>query len=209
MNLENLRNSQQLLLEDMIVKGYSQNYVQQIRYNIGLLLSSSRRWESYDDILKHYTETIADKRKRIKKKAILNVIASFDCYGTIPANKDAPMYFKHLSSYDFLNAEYKSLVDNYSSFADRNRKKETTIRNECWNFSSFLIHLQKLGRESLLDVMESDVLSVLTDLNGYPCKSASFCGQITAVFKKLAENDSECQRLLLYVPTMRKGKKNI
>lgn len=209
MNFENLRNTHMRLIESMITAGYSKNYIRSILRTVEIILSHSNEWQSYEDALKHFEQTAMSDGDFVVKKAWLNKIASFDYYGTLPVVREGKLYFPHLSSYDHLNAEFKALVDEYSAIADWSHKKSTTIRNECLNASSFLLSLQNAGCLAAAEVTEIDVLSVLTDASGYPNKSASYSKQITAVFKKLAEHDSEYRRILLFIPNIRKHRKNI
>lgn len=209
MNVKNLQSTYPRLLEFMTAAGYSRNYVRYIERAIELVLDSSANWESYDEILSLYTKEAISKKDYSKRKAVLNAIASYDNYGVLPGAQADAKYFNKISSYDYLNSAFKSLVDDYAASADRNHKKETTIRNECWNISSFLLSLQKSGACSLAQITEENVLAVLTDESGYPSKSASYSGQIASVFKKLAEHDLECQRILMYIPKMRRHRKNV
>ena len=209
MNVENLRSTYHQLLGFMTDTGYSKNYVRFIERTVEFIVDSSTKWESYDELLTFYSEEAISKKDYTKRKAVLNVIASFDYFGVLPGTRADAKYLHKISSYDYLNPVFKSLVDEYSANADRNHKKETTIRNECWNASSFLLSMQKSEIQSLEQITEEDVLAVLTDEFGYPSKSASFNGQITAVFKKLAEHNCECKRILLYIPKMRRHRKNV
>jgi len=210
MNVENLRNKYPQLIEFMSTAGYSRNYVQVVRQVVKFILSPDQQWESYDEILDYYEKIAISKKDSSKKKAILNLIASFDYSGIFPGERDKVTYFQKSISYDYLTPEFKSLVDYYYySNVDRKLKKETTILNECWNTSSFLLSIQKVGCHSLTEVVEDDVLSVFTDDSGYPTKSASYAKQVIAVFKSVAECNPECRRILLYIPAIRKHRKNI
>lgn len=209
MNVANLRNKHPQLEEFMSAAGYSKNYMQVVRQVVKFILSPSPQWKSYEEILNYYEKIAFSKKDLSKKKAILNLIASFDCNGIFPGERDKATYFQKSSSYNYLNPEFKNLVDHYYSNADRKLKKETTVLNECWNTGSFLLSLQQAGCYSLPEVTEDNILSVFTDDSGYPVKSASYAGQITAVFKCLAQWNAECQRILMCIPEIRKHRKNI
>ena len=209
MNVENLQNTYPQLVDFMYAAGYSKNYVQVVKQVLKFILSKSEQWQSYDEILDYYKKAAISGKDFSKKKAILNLIASFDCYGAFPGAKDKTIYFQKSSSYDYLNPEFKSLIDYYNANADQALKKETTIRNECWNTSSFLLTLQKAGYNSLTEITEDAILHVLTDDSGYPAKSASYVMQIIAVFRGAIEWSQECQRILLCIPVIRKHRKNI
>ena len=209
MDVENLRNKYPQLLEYMSAVGYSKNYVQVVRHMIEIFLSSSQRWKSYDAVLDYYEKTALNRKDLSKKKSVLNLIASFDCNDVLPRERNTETYFKSVSSYDYLNPEFQSLVDYYRSNVYRRLKKETTICNECWNVSSFLMCLQKSGCNSLKEATERDILAAFTDESGYPTKSASYAGQITAVIKHLSQWNVDCQKILMYIPAIRKHRKNI
>jgi integrase len=209
MSFERLRSKHMELIEFMKTVGYSKNYIRSITRTIEIVLSNSEKWKSYEDALNYFKQTAESDDDFTKKRVWLNKVASFDVYGTLPTNRKGKQYFRHLSSYDYLAAEFKSLVDRYREIADRRYKKPTTIQNECWNVSSFLLALQNTGCHSLSEITEDAVLSVLTNESGYPIKSATYAGQITAVFKKLAEESGDCQRVLLFIPSIRKHRKNI
>jgi integrase len=72
-----------------------------------------------------------------------------------------------------------------------------------------MLSLQNSGFHTSADITEDAVLSALTDDSGYPVKSASYCDQITAVFKKLAEQYDESVRILQYLPKVRKHRENV
>jgi hypothetical protein len=208
MNIDNLRNSSPKLLSYMTSAGYSRNYIRFIERAIEIVLDKDARWQSYDDILSVFTKDVS-KSEFSKRKAVINIVASFDYYDVLPCGRLNPSYFPHLHSYDYLNAEFKALVDEYFAIVDWSHKKSTTIRNECLNVSSFLLSLQNAGCRATEEVAEKDVLSVFTDASGYPNKSASYSKQIATVFKKLAEQNGECRRIMLFIPNIRKHRKNI
>ena len=207
MNTKKLQTKYPQLLEHMRITGYSKNYMQYISHFIGQILEA--KWKSYEEILNHYEKTAVSKRDSSKKKAVLNVIASFDCHDVLPGTQSKSKYFHRASAYDYLNQEYKDLVDKYSSNADTNHKKESTVRNECRNAGSFLMSLQKSGFGSLSSITGDAVISVLTDEFGCPSKSSSYSTQIIAVFKKLAEQNNECLRIMKLIPKIRKHRKNV
>jgi len=208
MNIDNLRNNYPKLLNYMTSAGYSRNYIRFIERAIEMVLDKNAQWQSYDEILSVFTKDVS-KSEFSKRKAVINTVASFDYYDVLPCGRANPSYFPHLYSYDHLNAEFKALVDEYSAIADWSHKKSTTIRNECLNVSSFLLSLQNAGCLAATEVTESDVLSALTDASGYPNKSASYSKQITTVFKKLAEHNGKYRHILLFIPNIRKHRKNI
>ena len=101
MNVENLRNKYPQLIEFMSTAGYSRNYVQVVRQVVKFILSPDQQWESYDEILDYYEKIAISKKDSSKKKAILNLIASFDYSGIFPGERDKVTYFQKSISYDF------------------------------------------------------------------------------------------------------------
>jgi len=208
MNVKNLQARYPVLITHMKAVGYSDGYIQQIYHEIRLIIEEPNRWASYEEIVENHEEIIHGKEKHGRLKAIINLIAKFDVYGILPRTGDDRSYF-HQGSYYQLNDEFKGLIDYYHSNANRNTKKETTIYNECHNTSSFLLRLQNNGYNSLEEITEDAILSLLTDDSGYPVRSSSYADYIIAVFRGAFEWNPECQRILLYIPSIRRRRKNI
>jgi integrase len=209
MNFENLRNQYQSLLEFMTTAGYSPHYIRAVRQTIERILSSPQRCKTYEELLERYEKAELSKSVLARKKAILNIIASFDCNGIFPGTQPRAGYFKNFSAYDYLNAEYKSIIDCYRLGVTASTKKESSIRTECYDASGFLLYCQRRGCATLAEMTEEDVLTFFTDDSGHTAKSSTYAFSIATVLKELAYSKEECQRISQYIPTIRRHRKNI
>ena len=208
MDTDHLRASYPALLDHMTSAGYSRNYIQVVRQELRLILENPERWESYEDILRYHQQALTNGKSLSQRKAILNLIASFDRYGSLPGEESGVSYFNS-GLYYRLTDEYRALIDFYQSHADRSRKKESTIHNESHNAAAFLFHLQESGYDSLESVTEEGVLALLTNAAGRPSRSASYAGQIFTVLNGSQGFSPHCLRISMMIPSVRRCRKNI
>lgn len=115
------------------------------------------------------------------------------------------------SNYYKLNAHFRNLVEQYRTEAGKTSKKFTTIQCEARNFASFLAHIQNRGALDISKVTQDMVVSRFADKDGYPNKSYSLRKQMVCVFKTCSPlyPQGECERILLYIPKLKKKRKNI
>lgn len=212
MNLENLREKHQVLLDHMRADHYAESYVCRIEKTIRqiLTLHGNSDIQSYQDVYLAYVNEGRNKLALKRYKSQIGVIHNFDVNGLYP-NRINRQTFLQTSNYYTLIPHFKKFVDDYRTEAGKTSKKATTIQGESRNVSSFLAFMQKKGATSLAAVDQKMVIGYFTDENGYPNKSYSLKKQMTAVFKtcSLLYPNGECERILSYLPKLKKRRKNI
>lgn len=209
MDTKNLQEHHQELIAHMQQMGYSQNYIQQIRREIRLILDNPDRWNSYEEIILSYEQQF-DTKKAGQSRAKVRLIARFDLDGKLPRDSDHPKDWSYYdNAYQHLNNEFSGLINYYRSNVDSGAKKETTIYNECCNTAAFLYQLQTNGISSLCQIDQDVIINSLINAEGLPSKSASYFGQILSVFRGSNGYSVECGRIAQILPVVRKRRKNI
>lgn len=209
MDIRNLQEHHHELVEHMHTVGYSANYIQQIRREIRLILEAPDKWNSYEEIMDFYSEQFP-KKKAATYRPKIGIIKRFDLEGKLPRDSStAETRQSRENAYFHLNEQFAGMIDYYEEHADSETKKAPTIYNECRNTASFLYHLQCNGITTLSQVDQKCILEVLTKADGSPSKSASYLTQLLAVFRSCGGYSSECNRIALLLPVMRKRRKNI
>lgn len=106
MDVQNLKQNHSKLINHMKEMDYSQNYIQQIRREIKILLESPNNWMSYEDFIKSYRiKYVGNHKEFIKKKAIINLIARFDLNGILPRD------LNNLKTHNRLRGAYEELKE--------------------------------------------------------------------------------------------------
>ena len=212
MNVQHLRERYPQLISHMKKSGYSGSYISRIKREIQRILFQAdvEGWKSYTDVYLSYTKSPRSSSFLSKKRTFLGVIENFETFGLNPWNQNKHRISKK-TAYNALSEEFKSLINHYCKSEKIREKKETTIRNESNNASTFLLALQKKGMDTLDKITEKGVLEIFTDQNGNLVRSCSYKKNVAAVFKACVSFFPQdlCGRVLSYLPALRKRRKNI
>ena len=209
MNINNLQENGQKLLDHMKTVGYSQNYIQQIRREMRLIIEGHDRWSSYEDIIKDY-ESIYDSAKAEKLRVEIRLIARFDLEDKLPRDEKNPRDRNYYNNaYSHLLPEFKELLDFYRANADYSLKKQTTVQSDISNTAAFLHSLQHKGIDSLAKIDESCITEMFLGEDERPVRSASYARHLRSVFKGAETYNDECKRIRLLLPEIRKRRKTI
>ena len=209
MNINNLQENGQKLLDHMKTVGYSQNYIQQIRREMRLIIEGHDRWSSYEDIIKDY-ESIYDSAKAEKLRVEIRLIARFDLEDKLPRDEKNPRDRNYYNNaYSHLLPEFKELLDFYRANADYKIKKQTTVQSDISNTAAFLHSLQHKGIDSLAKIDESCITEMFLGEDERPVRSASYARHLRSVFKGAETYNDECKRIRLLLPEIRKRRKTI
>ena len=208
MDLQNLRDTDPLLLSYMEAESYSKQYIQYIEKDILWIINESSHyaWRSYDDIYQTYVDKWSNKTTLNHKKRRLLVIERFDLESKMPNG------LKHAhksSAYDSLSAEFKDFIDTYRNLEGLGYSKKY-LKSTSYMVCSFLLDLQNKGINSFKSVTEESVLDVFSS-DGKICRSYNFKYTVEFAFKTCLSfyGDGICSRMLSYLPALPHIKKNV
>ena len=211
MDLQNLKEHHEELLSFMENNGYCSTYIRRFRDEINHILADagSHHWQSYQDIYLEYLKVPHSKDYLRNKRTIIGAPEQFDRFGRFPDGRHRHTLFER-GSYHLLEPEFQELIDFYRLHEKQRGKKESTIRGESLNTASFLYRMQEQGARSLDEVTEDAVLSFFVSEDGLLQKGCSHKKNISAVFKAgLKWKESQCRRILGFLPMLRETRKNI
>jgi integrase len=209
MKFDSLRETNCKLISFMQENEYSKSYISRIRTEIRHILANAENcaWSSYAEIRKHYESREFSAQSLSSKRRILNLIERFDTNGKYP---DGRLQGSRSSKYEYLNYEFKAIVDEYLVIAKSSGIKETTIDSRAHCVIGFLFHLQEAGCDSIDDISEKIVLSAFVSDCGTVLRRNSAKKSIAAVFKAcIPQNPKMFTELLLFLPQLKTARKNI
>ena len=211
MDLQNLQGHHGELISFMESNGYAEAYIQRFRLAISRILSEPdpKRWSSYTDIYRDYEKKSSSPNYLKQMRTVIGAIEQFDIYGRMPDARHRHTLFER-GAYHLLLPEFKALIDFYREQGKYSGKKGATITGESRNTATFLYHLQKQGATGLDDITEDAVLSFFIAEDGNLIRGASYKNNIMSVLKTCLKWDTvRCQRLISYLPALKKTRRNI
>lgn len=166
MHLENLRVNHPKFISYLKDNDYSVDFISRIRRMIKIILekSDSMGWNNYFDVFHHF-----EKKQRgdiVKNKTVIGAIMEFDLNGKYPDR--TPSGLAQRGAYYKLSPAFRLLVDRYKTAARNCGKKESSIKVESSNASSFLLRIQEAGINRLDDITEETVITLLLAKNSSP-----------------------------------------
>lgn len=214
MDLIKLFNTYDTLLTRMEQEGYSENYIKNVELEINWikrtphLFQCSSYVELYEERVNGGRKPVPSQERVYHKRSLFTLIQRFEENGEFPdRHKKTPLIKR--SAYSKLNKYYKGLVDGYKTYAIQNDHSENTIKKCISKASCFFLFLQDHGHCSLGTVTENTVLSFFTDEDGKLCKSRSYKRDIESVLAAGTHFSDEARKTRLYLPAIRKRRKNI
>ena len=199
------------LLSYLESDGYTQSYIRRIEEDIRWILKNegSRPWQSYIDIYNDRVLRSKSEQYKRNQRLAFGAIQQFDLYGEYPNRRIKNRLIKRGAYYQLV-PEFKELIDFYKQAGIEQGLKTDTINGNASAAASFLYAIQSKGLRSLDYIKEEDVLSFFLDDNGILSKSSGYKKQIAAIFKAgISWKESECRRILAYLPRIRPKRKNI
>ncbi len=191
---------------------YAETYVNRYKTTVSQITTnaSDHSWNSYGDVFLWYRSRPYKNSYLREIKAILGKLERFHLHGAYPdAKASKSSFWKKRASYYQLTLEYQGLVDYYCQAERQRGLAATTIYSGAHKSASFLLSLQNQGEDALKKVTEAGVLSCFYS-KGKTVRGASCSRVITAFFQVCASiNPVECQRIGVYIPTLRAARKNI
>ena len=211
MDFYNLKQNHQKLLAHLEKEGYTESYIRRVKENIRWIFKneSHKTWQSYLDIYYDRVQKSKSKLYQKNQRTAFGAIERFDLYGKYP-DRWTKYYLVKRSDYYQLNPEFKELIDFYKDYDKLRKIKDSTIKGNASNASSFFCFMQKRGMQSFDSITEEDVLSFFTDDSNNVNKCSSYKKAIASVLKAgVNRREKECQILLAYLPQIRPRRKNI
>jgi len=152
MNLENLRSNYSKLLKHLKDNGYSDAFGARVRRMIEVILAESqmRGWSGYYDVLRHYEAKSVSRDSIVKAKTVIGAIMEFDLNKKYPDRTASGL--SQNRAYCKLSHDYQLLIDRYKASALSSNKKESSVKVESSNASSFLLRIQEAGINKLNDI---------------------------------------------------------
>lgn len=210
MDLGNLNEQYQMILAHMRRINYSEGYVRRTENMIKhiLTLSDNINIQSYKDVYMEFVRQGKSVSSLRNYRALIGLVKNFDEQGILP-NFINRHNLWNTSNYHSLIPCFRKFVDDFGSLAEKTSKKATTIQGEVRNASSFLMFMQKEGAATLTEISQEMVIAYFTDKNGWPNKSYGLKKHLSGIFKVASLLYPECERILSYIPKLKKRRKNI
>ena len=206
MEFKRLDDEWEKLVAHMRAVGYSDRYARQMVMSVGRLLEAAPTLGGWEDVSRWVAEW-PGKGCRGYMRTLLSMARQFDEEGVLPRT---PEYVTHARSgaRDALCAGLAVVLDAYESSVAASRKRPSSVSVEISGAASFLSRIEALGRTSLAEVTEADVLEVLTGPDGLPAYGATHCKLVRAVLAGAAEAGVEgAGELRTLVPVPKKWRK--
>ena len=209
MDTSNLRENYNKLILYMETAGYSKHYVSLFTSEIRNILcfADSGKITSYEDAYRLYQLSELSPSSIAGKGAMIAAIEKFDLYGLYPDGSVKQTYAPK-GAYHGLCPDYKAIVDYFAESAQKGGKRASSILTQHHAISVFLLSLQQQGVMHLSDITQDKILSIFIKPDGKAIKS-SCLNQIAVVLKSCLPKFSECEKVLLLLPSCRNKRKNI
>lgn len=210
MFLENLRVNYPKLISHMEADGYSDDFIARMQRMVGIILADSQTmgWKSYYDVFRYYETNLNSHDSIVKKHTVIGAIMEFDLNGKYPDRKHSRLTQKN--AYTRLSPEFQMLIDRYITAARDNGKKESSIKMESSNASSFLLRIQETGITRLSDVTEEIVIPLFVPPMGKPQMNSTQRKCIANVIRANIPFDPySCRKALAAIPSVRRKTKNV
>ena len=210
MLLENLRANHPTFFSHLETAGYSARYIGTARKLVKTILDESNAmgWESYHDVFRHYEANLGSSYGVVKHKTAIGAIMEFDLNGKFPDKSHSALAKK--GAYTKLCPMFRILIDRYATAARSGGKKESSIRMESSNASSFLLRIQETGIERLEDITEEAVIAMFFSPS---CSKRLGSAQRKCVSNVIRANmqfePEGCRKALAAIPVIRKSTKNV
>lgn len=211
MNFQFLSEHEAELVEEMRRLGYAETYINRHRTIISQITgnASNYEWQSYADVFGWYWDTYQSPTYIRDIRAVVENLEAFHLHGKYPSGqKGSNSLCSRRDSYSRLNAKYRSVMDYYSVVLSDMDLQESTRYSALHKSSSFLLELQLNGEDSLNKVTEKGVLRCFFN-NDRQIRGASCAGAVRRFLLQCVDFNSECQRIVAYVPRFRNSRKNI
>ena len=194
------------LVAHMRAVGYSKQYVGDMERTLGRLLADAPSLDGWDET-RGWATKWSSEGKRPSMWTPLEIARQFDEEGILPRTPESVRH-RRACARDALCAGLASVLDAYESSGAAARKRPSSVKSEVSSTASFLARLEALGRTSLAEVTEDDVLSVLTGPDGLPAYSSGHVRRVRSVLACAGDAGVDgAERVAALVPVPRRWRK--
>lgn len=203
MEMNRLRDGVPDLLGRLREAGYSERYVVETRRFAKRLLAAAPGLADWDEATEWAHSLRPSARKTLNM--FLRTCRHYE-EGIMPG--EAPRHDPVPTSRDGLCEGFAKVIDAYEASPEAAAKSPSSLRVEVSCTSAFLAGLEALGRSSVDEVTEDDVIGVLTDGDGGPAHSPAYARHLRAVLGGASGEVGGCERLMGFVPVPRAWRKS-
>ena len=209
MGFEGLLSRYDELIRHMVEEGYSEGHVANVRKEIRWIGKNGGGYRSYEEAcLARESESGSGSPWRGYRTAC-GILKRFDLDGELPRRGHLDPLFER-NAYHLLAPGFMEVIDRYGRCAESRGLAESTACHYRSVTSSFLLAMQGLGRSSLGEVTEDDVLAYFAGESGGPAYSSAVSGPIARVLSSdLGDLSADAARVASYVPVAKDGRKNV
>ena len=209
MGFEGLLSRSDELIRHMVEEGYSEGHVRNVNREIDWIRRNGDGYVSYEEAcLARESESGSGSPWR-GYRTVYGILKRFDLDGELPRRGHLdPLSGRN--AYHLLAPGFMEVIDRYGKCAESRGLAESTAYHYRSVTSSFLLAMQGLGRASLGEVTEDDVLAYFADESGGPAYSSAVSGPIARVLSSdLGDLSADAARVASCVPIAKDGRKNV
>jgi site-specific recombinase XerD len=197
------------LFSHMRREGYAESYIRSILVDVRWLERNGAEFETYVEACEaRMLETESDEMRR-RYRLNFGILRRYGEDGVFPDRRRQRPLFQR-GSYHELDDDKREVIDLFEEGAGLRGLKAKTVRGYASSCSCFLLGMQSLGRASIADVTESDVMGYFVGEDGIPTLSAGTKKDVGAVLASdLGERSGERARVAGLLPCLRTARRNV
>ena len=189
------------LVGHMASAGYCHDYVRSAGRLVSRLAEAAPDLEGWDDAVAWVEATWETESSARQMKVLLGHLWRLCEEGVLPREGGVAVRHDGPATRDGLCPGFAEVIEAYESGPDAEGRAESTVRAVVTGASSLLARLESLGRTSLVEVTEDDLIKVLTDRSGQPAFSAGHVSHAkTAILGARGVDGHERVAALIPVP---------
>lgn len=209
MAFEELLESSEELLSQMRQAGFAESYATEVRTELRWLGRRGRCCGSLEEACAERVKTLGTDGSARRVRSIFGLIKYFGEHGGCPRPGEGHILFQRGARFGLLPC-FRDVVDAFEHDALARGMRESSVRCCVSSASSFFGALQRMGRTSLDDVSEPDVVSLFAGQDGLPSLSWSYKESVSMVLASDLGRWSEgAARVRSYLPPVKRVRKNI
>ena len=210
MAFEKLPGSAESLMSKMRRNGFSDSYMSEVMTEIRWLARHGGGCESLEEACLIRCGELGTAGTVRKVRSIFGLLRHFDVHGDCPNPGEGHALFSERGARLGLMPCFREVVDAFSKAGLARGLRQSTVSGCASSASTFFMSLQELGRDSLADVTEPDVVSVFLGQDGLPALSWSYKESVAMVLASdLGRWSEDAARVGSYLPPVRRVRKNI
>ena len=191
------------LLRHMERDGYSATYIGAVRREIEWLCANRDAFGTYEEALELRAPKEGSCSARHAHCTTIGICKHFDLDGELPEFGRGHMLLDH-SAQHLLRGEFAEVVELFHRDWERHGLSESSVSTYSSAASNFLLAMQEMGRDSLSEVTEEDVLSRLGDGRENEAR-----GLVRVLRSGLGAHSAEAGRIADLVPKRREPRENV